>query len=146
MPLTESPSPQLYIQPAMPATRNPTLGDNLSLQARTLLGSFGQMVRQDIQTRGIHIPPAICLASDATDKLQLRGRHPQAKQIQLWLSNSHALRSLFNETKILFELLHTCESTAPHWNDDCFCIGITSAGPLAYFESSHTAQGSRAAH
>lgn len=135
MPLTESPSSQSYIQPAMTSTRNPTLADNLSLQARTLLGNVGLLVQQDLQARGIHIPPAICLASDTMGRLQLRGQHPQAKQIQLWLSNSQALRSLFNEAKTLFELLHTCESSSPRWNDDCFCIGITSSGPLAYFES-----------
>lgn len=146
MPLTESPSAQPYIQPTMASARNPTLADNLSLQARTLLGNVGLLVQQDLQTRGIHIPPAICLASDATGRLQLRGRHPQAKQIQLWLNNSPALRSLFNEAKTLFELLHTCESPSPRWNDDCFCIGITSAGPLAYFESQLPALPLAAAH
>ncbi|WP_159874971.1 MULTISPECIES: hypothetical protein [Aquitalea] len=146
MPLTESPSSQPFIQPAMSTAPNPTLADNLSLQARTLLGNVGLLARQDLQARGIHIPPAICLASDDMGRLQLRGQHPQAKQIHLWLSNSQTLRGLFNEAKTLFELLHTCESSSSRWNDDCFCIGITSAGPLAYFESQLPALPLAAAH
>jgi hypothetical protein len=119
---------------------------NLSLQARTLLGQFGQLAKEGIQARGIRIPPAICLALNARGQLELRGQHPQAKQIHLWLSNSHALQGLFNETQILFELLHACSTNARRRDDDCFCIGITSAGPVAYFESQLPTLGGAVTH
>lgn len=140
MPFTETASPKLLLRPPTAPARNPSLSNNLSLQAQTLLGSFGLQAQQQLQARGIHIPPAICLSSDAEGKLQLQGQHPQARQIRLWLGNSHELGSLFHELAVLFGLLYTCsphavEKLAAH--DRTFCIGITSAGALAYFNRSN---------
>lgn len=128
MPLTESPR-----QPAQ-ALPTPTLSDNLRLQAKTLLGSLGRQARLELLTRGIHIPPAICLGSDQHGQVQLLSPHPQARQIRLWLKNSHYLGELFLELSSLFELLQTCSIERPATAHRRFCLGLTSAGPLAYFE------------
>lgn len=128
MPLTESP-----LQPAQ-ALPAPTLSDNLRLQAKTLLGGLGRQARLELLTRGIHIPPAICLGSDQHGQVQLLSPHPQARQIRLWLKNSHYLGELFLELSSLFELLQACSTERPAAAQRRFCLGLTSAGPLAYFE------------
>lgn len=133
MPLTET------IRPAIPPQRppflhqEPGLAANLLLQAKTLLGFFGQQAMQEMKARSIHIPPAICLISIADGTLELHSQHPQARAIRLWLSNSHELRQQFHETRALFELLNACTPSKGYVPGMSFCIGLTSAGPLAYF-------------
>jgi hypothetical protein len=130
MPLTESPRQPVQALPA------PTLSDNLRLQAKTLLGSLGRQTRLELLTRGIHIPPAICLSSDQHGQVQLLSPHPQARQIRLWLKNSHYLGELYLELSSLFELLQASSAERPAAANRRFCLGLTSAGPLAYFEDS----------
>jgi len=128
MPLTESPRQQAQ------ALQPPTLSESLRLQAKTLLGSLGRQARLELLTRGIHIPPAICLGSDQHGQVLLLSPHPQARQIRLWLKNSHYLGELFLELSSLFELLQACNAEHPAAANRRFCLGLTSAGPLAYFE------------
>lgn len=136
MPLTESPrQPAPAVASGLPLPLpTPTLSDNLRLQAKTLLGSLGRQTRLELLTRGIHIPPAICLGSDQHGQVQLLSPHPQARQIRLWLKNSHYLGELFLELSCLFELLQACNTERPTAANSRFCLGLTSAGPLAYFE------------
>jgi hypothetical protein len=133
MPLTETIRPD--VRPLRPAfqTRNPGLAENLLLQAKTLLGNFGSQATQEMKARSIHIPPAICLISTTDGTLELHSQHPQAKAIRLWLTNSHDLRQQFHETRALFELLNACTPSKGYVPGMSFCIGLTSAGPVAYF-------------
>jgi hypothetical protein len=105
------------------------------LQARTLLGNVGLLVQQDLKPAAstsrqpsawqrCHRQAAIAQAASAG-----QADPPVAEQ-------QPALRSLFNEAKTLFELLHACESPSPRWNDDCFCIGLP---PPAHWPISRTA-------
>ncbi|PXX49418.1 hypothetical protein [Aquitalea magnusonii] len=134
MPLTESPRQATSAISKGQALPPATLSDNLRLQAKTLLGSLGRQARLELVSRGIHIPPAICLGSDQHGQVQLLSPHPQARQIRLWLRNSHYLRELFLELSSLFELLQACSTEQAFPASRRFCLGLTSAGPLAYFE------------
>ncbi|MBV8469362.1 MAG: hypothetical protein JO338_03170 [Aquitalea sp.] len=141
MPLTESSATTRQGFSALFGTDALPLSDNLQLQAKTLLGSLGRQARLELISRSIQIPPAICLYIDRHGKLQLLGRHPQAKQIRLWLHNSHYLAELFKEVELLFELQRCSEALPPLAGGSRFCIGLTSAGPVAYFETpSHHAR------
>ncbi|WP_374556339.1 hypothetical protein [Aquitalea pelogenes] len=133
MPLTETIRPAIAPQRPPLAPQEPGLAENLLLQAKTLLGMFGQQALQEMKARSIHIPPAICLISNAEGTLELHSQHPQARAIRLWLSNSHDLRLPFHETRALFELLNACAPSKGYVPGMSFCIGLTSAGPLAYF-------------
>ncbi|NWK78347.1 hypothetical protein [Aquitalea sp. LB_tupeE] len=133
MPLTETICPA--IRPERPAfpSHSPDLAENLLLQAKTLLGIFGQQAMQEMKDRSINLPPAICLTNNPDGTIALHSQHPQARAIRLWLNNSHDLRQQFHETRALFELLNACTPSKGYVPGMSFCIGLTSAGPLAYF-------------
>ena len=133
MPLTETIRPAIQPQRPPYLPQNPGLAENLLLQAKTLLGNFGEQAMQEIKSRSIDIPPAICLIDTPEGAMALHSQHPQAKAIRLWLSNSHGLRQQFYETRSLFELLNASSPSKGYSPGMAFCIGLTSAGPVAYF-------------
>jgi|GEM_PF-6072474 len=134
MPLTESPNLGTASIADLLPLDSTSLDRNLRLQANTLLGHLGDIARQELQARSIHIPPALCLKTNHRGRLMLASPHPQAKQIRLWLNNNHALTERFKELELLFELVHCSEEQKALPIDSHFCLGLTSAGPLAYFE------------
>ncbi|WP_293763005.1 hypothetical protein [uncultured Aquitalea sp.] len=104
-------------------------------RANKQLGRFADLAQEQLATLGISMPPAISLVSCPGCSLTLGNKHPQAEEILAWLDGNSNVSSLFKEVEVLFELVRAAEvagDTVP--DTSCFHIGLTSAGPIAFFE------------
>lgn len=99
------------------------------------LGQFSRLTREELTALGISIPPAISLVSCPNCAIALQSEHPQAQQIEAWLKDNDRIAKYFKEVEILFEVVRATENLGSTFGDEsCFHIGLTSAGPLAYFQ------------
>lgn len=102
------------------------------------LSQFARIVREELDTHGISIPPAISLVSYPDCVLAVEGDHPQREAIQAWLTDNHRITKYFKEVEVLFEVVRAAENAGEVFPEDsCFHVGLTSAGPVAYFDDHH---------
>ena len=99
------------------------------------LSQFSGIVREELASQNISIPPAISFVSCPNCELALDSDHPQQTLINSWLTDNHRVAKYFKEVEVLFEVVRATENLGVVFGDDsCFHIGITSAGPIAYFQ------------
>lgn len=104
-------------------------------RARRQLTKFGTFVAQELQAAGIECPPAISLVSSPENALTLENEHPQADAIHKWLHGNIKVTKKFKEIEVLFEIVRAAENAGTTLPPSAFFhIGLTSAGPIAYFE------------
>jgi hypothetical protein len=100
------------------------------------LSQFASLVRSELAPLGIAIPPAICFVSCNHCALTLENEHPQRDTILGWLAGNDRVAKYFKEVEVLFELVRAAENAGDVFPEDSsFHIGLTSAGPVAYFDS-----------
>ncbi|OWY39755.1 hypothetical protein CEK28_06925 [Xenophilus sp. AP218F] len=108
-------------------------------KANQELSSFAQLAQEQLAQLDISMPPAISLISGDACRLKLENRHPQAADIDSWLEGNLVLTRKFKEVEVLYELVRAAESAGELFPESsCFHIGLTSAGPIAYFEEQHS--------
>ena len=104
-------------------------------RASKQLSRFAAQAEEELTARHISMPPAISLVSCPGCNLTLENDHPQAEEILAWLGNNAKISSQFKEVEVLFELVRATEAAGETFPDtSCFHIGLTSAGPIAFFE------------
>ncbi len=104
-------------------------------RASKQLSRFAAQAEEELTARHISMPPAISLVSCPGCSLTLENNHPQADDILTWLASNARISSLFKEVEVLFEIIRATESAGETFPEtSCFHIGLTSAGPIAYFE------------
>ncbi|BEV72090.1 MULTISPECIES: hypothetical protein [unclassified Paludibacterium] len=104
-------------------------------RAQRQLSKFDQFAREQLQQRGITMPPGIGLVSCPNCALRLDGEHPQADLLQAWIEGNVKMAKNFKEVEVLFEMLRALENPGETFaSQSCFHIGLTSAGPVAYFQ------------
>jgi len=107
----------------------------ISQRAQRQLSKFDLLARQELEQRGIAVPPGIGLLGCPQCALKLEGDHPQAVELQQWLDGNTKIAKCFKEVEVLFELVRATEAPGQTFSaDSCFHIGITRAGPVAYFQ------------
>lgn len=118
-----------------PAVKN----ENLTLggvrkRAGKALDRFVRYVRSELDARNVTLPPAIDLVSCPNCELTLGAPHPQQEVIESWMSGNVKLAKRFKEVEVFYELIRAAEQPDEGLPDQiCFHIGLTSAGPVAYF-------------
>lgn len=104
-------------------------------RAKRQLSKFDKFAREQISGLGIDIPPAISLISCPECALTVDNRHPQLDVLLKWIEGNTLLAKNFKEVEILFEMVRAAEAPGQTFpSTSCFHIGLTSAGPVAYFE------------
>ena len=104
-------------------------------RASKQLTRFAALAEKELEARQISMPPAISLVSCPGCSLTLENNHPQADDILTWLAGNATVSSLFKEVEVLFEIIRATEYAGETFPESsCFHIGLTSAGPIAYFE------------
>jgi hypothetical protein len=104
-------------------------------RAQRQLSKFDQEVRVELDQRGIAVPPGIGLLSCPQCSLKVEGEHPQLEAIRQWLDGNSKIANHYKEVEVLFEMVRAAESPGELFSSDsCFHIGLTRAGPVAYFE------------
>ncbi|RMC94938.1 hypothetical protein EAY64_14515 [Aquitalea palustris] len=104
-------------------------------RASKQLAKFASLAEEQLVERQISMPPAISLVSCPACSLTLENNHPQSDEILSWLTDNAKLSSQFKEVEVLFELVRAAEAAGEIFPEtSCFHIGLTSAGPIAYFE------------
>ncbi len=99
------------------------------------LSQFSALVREELDGLKISIPPAISLVSCSDCQLTLGSDHPQRERILAWLDGNDRVAKYFKEVEVLFEVVRATENLGVTFAEDsCFHIGLTSAGPIAYFQ------------
>lgn len=99
------------------------------------LSQFATIVAEELAGLEITIPPAISLVSCTNCQLTLESEHPQRERILTWLDGNHRIAKYFKEVEVLFEVVRATENLGITFAEDsCFHIGLTSAGPIAYFQ------------
>jgi hypothetical protein len=100
------------------------------------LSQFASLVRSELAPLGIAMPPAVCFVSCNHCALTLENEHPQRDAILGWLEGNDRIAKYFKEVEVLFELVRAAENAGDVFPEDsCFHIGLTSGGPVAYFDS-----------
>jgi len=110
--------------------------DSFRRRAKRHLSIFDELARRQLKARGISIPPAISLVACPNCALTLDGEHPQREAIVEWLRQDGKIVKKFKEVEVLFEVIRAAE--APHVSvavEYCFHVGLTSAGPVVFFET-----------
>ncbi|MEJ8674717.1 hypothetical protein [Chromobacterium amazonense] len=103
------------------------------------LSSFAELAQKELNQFDISMPPAISLISGDGFQLKLENAHPHEAEIQNWLQGNLILARKFKEVEVLFEFVRAAESAGEIFPESCnFHIGLTSAGPIAYFEDHHS--------
>lgn len=109
--------------------------NSIRQRAKRQLSGFYTYALKELRQQHIDIPPALGLTCGPTRQLMLDGEHPQAEQIQQWLDNNITLLKNFKEVEVLFEMVRATEQPGQLFPaTSCFHIGLTSAGPLVYFQ------------
>ncbi|AXT47900.1 MULTISPECIES: hypothetical protein [Chromobacterium] len=107
-------------------------------RANLELSSFAELASQQLQQLDISMPPAISLISTPACQLDLENNHPHAEEIRTWLQGNDNITRKFKEVEVLYEIVRAAESIGETFPESStFHIGLTSAGPIAYFEDSH---------
>lgn len=104
-------------------------------RAQRQLSRFDRQARQELENRGIGIPPAISLISCPQTGLTLEGGHPQEADLKRWIDGNTPLANSFKEVEVLFEMVRTAEAPDQRFSPlNRLHIGLTRAGPVAYFQ------------
>jgi hypothetical protein len=104
-------------------------------RAKRQLSRFDKFAREQLAEIGIAIPPAISLISCPECDLTIDNRHPQLDTLLRWIEGNTLLAKNFKEVEVLFEMVRAAELPGQTFPlSSCFHIGLTSAGPVAYFE------------
>ncbi|GGY25910.1 hypothetical protein [Paludibacterium paludis] len=115
------------------ANHNLTLS-GVRKRAGKALDRFDRYVRLELESQGVALPPAVDLVSCPNCELALGSEHPQSDTILAWMSGNVKLAKRFKEVEVLYELIRAAEQPDAGLPDEiCFHIGVTSAGPVAYF-------------
>ncbi|OHX14903.1 hypothetical protein [Chromobacterium sphagni] len=108
-------------------------------KANQELSYFANLAQQELHQFDISMPPAISLVSNDQCRLELENQHPHQAEIHNWLDGNLILARKFKEIEVLFELVRATESAGELFSENSnFHIGLTSAGPIAYFEDHHS--------
>lgn len=117
----------------------PNTSGHLSLstvkqRAARILGRFSRYARKELDKQKISLPPALNLIHHPQYGLTLGTGHPQHEKILVWITGNAKLAKRFKEVEVLFEVIRALEHPGVTLADEiCFHIGLTSAGPIAYF-------------
>lgn len=104
-------------------------------RAQRQLSKFDAAARSELAERAISMPPGIGLVGCPNCELALNGEHPQAEALLGWISGNVKLAKNFKEVEVLFEMLRLAENPGQTFDiASCFHIGLTSAGPVAFFQ------------
>ncbi|MEN6081456.1 hypothetical protein [Chromobacterium piscinae] len=107
-------------------------------KANLELSSFAELAQKELSQFDISMPPAISLISGEGFQLSLENQHPHSDEIHNWLDGNLILARKFKEVEVLFEFVRAAESAGEVFSESSnFHIGLTSAGPIAYFEDHH---------
>lgn len=105
-------------------------------RAARALGRFDRYVRRELAKCKVVLPPALNLVSHQHGEVRLGTDHPQGDAITVWLTGNAKLTKRFKEVEVLFEIVRAAENPGVILADNIrFFIGLTSAGPIAYFET-----------
>ncbi|WP_293763008.1 hypothetical protein [uncultured Aquitalea sp.] len=117
----------------------------LSVQRRSrhLLARFASRALDELKRQGVPLSPAICLSRQG-ERLRTVTPHPQAERILDGLNRHRELIGLFHEVQLHVELLQRLRHPSlPFLGGTRFRIGLTSAGPMAFFENNHPSGATR---
>lgn len=104
-------------------------------RAARALGRFDHYARRELEKHKVTLPPALNFVSHQQGELALGVDHPQRDTINAWLAGNAKLAKRFKEVEILFEIVYAAENPGIVLSNTIhFHIGLTSAGPIAYFE------------
>ncbi|TDR78315.1 hypothetical protein [Paludibacterium purpuratum] len=104
-------------------------------RAQRQLSKFDQFAREQLEQRDVTLPPGIGLVSCPSCSLTLDCDHPQTEVLRQWIDGNVRLAKNFKEVEVLFEMLRAAETPGQTFpSTSCFHIGLTSAGPVAYFQ------------
>nr|WP_294864436.1 hypothetical protein [uncultured Pseudogulbenkiania sp.] len=105
-------------------------------RANKQLSRFVALAQQQLAQRTVTIPPALSLVGQ-DGELVLESQHPQAEAIREWLKGNSEIVKKFKEVEVLFEIVRAAEHPGVVFPETSrFHVGLTSAGPVAYFEDS----------
>jgi len=104
-------------------------------RAQRQLSKFDAEAREELKQLNIDIPPGISLVSCPHCQLTLGSDHPQSAALLQWLTGNTAIAKRFKEVEVLFEMVRATEAPGQMFAaESCFHIGLTRAGPVAYFQ------------
>lgn len=104
-------------------------------RASAQLGEFAHFVEGELARLDISIPPAVGFVYCNQCALTTEEGHPQKEQIDAWLARTPAALDRFKRIEVLYEFIRAAEQPGTTLPDvTCFHIGLSSAGPVAYFE------------
>lgn len=104
-------------------------------RAKRQLSRFDRFAREQLDALGVSTPPAISLISCPECALTVDNQHPQLELLMKWIAGNTQLEKNFKEVEVLFEMVRAAEMPGQIFPPtSCFHIGLTSAGPVAYFE------------
>jgi hypothetical protein len=104
-------------------------------RAKRQLSRFDKLAREQLASLDVGIPPAIGLINCPECALTVDNRHPQLDILLKWIDGNTLLEKRFKEVEVLFEMVRAAEMPGRTFPaTSCFHIGLTSAGPVAYFE------------
>lgn len=104
-------------------------------RAGTRLSEFSNFAQEALAAMEITVPPAISFVSCPNCQLEINSTHERIAEIQAWLQGSLEAQERFKKVEILYEIIRASElagETLPV--DICFHVGLSSIGPIAYFE------------
>jgi hypothetical protein len=109
--------------------------DAIRRRAQRQLSKFDSEAREELQQLDIEVPPGIGLLGCPQCSLILEGEHPQSQALRQWLDGNTRIVKRFKEVEVLFEMLRAIEAPGQiAAAASCFHIGLTRAGPVAYFQ------------
>lgn len=103
--------------------------EKLQQDVSAALNSCVTHIKNLLNSRNIHIPPAIQLNSSLDGRIVVVSRHPELAEIEALLNTAEPVLESFKETEILHRLLHLNSTEA----DETFYLGLTSLGGIAFF-------------
>ncbi len=133
-----------------PAKQELYLSDVRSKAAESVL-HYGRYFARLLRDLGVVIPPAINLQSGARGEVCVAGDHPDKSAVEALIASNTRLVEGFKEIEVLHEIIRSQEEAllfrrlmqqnpaaaekllASKTQLPVFHLGITSAGPLAFF-------------
>lgn len=109
--------------------------DVIRQQAASSLAAYGRLLAELFERESVSVPPAVNLRWwSQGSRVRVVGEHPCREKIERAINSHGKLVELFKELELLYEILHNTELAGRlGTQQQCFNVGITSAGSLAFF-------------